>query len=78
MIGRRQANHMTGHPIDEGYCAIVKNYPNLKRLSVIRMINDLVFEYIRHFGNNLESLLIAFGTYGDCALHILLDRCLKP
>lgn len=34
------------------------------------MITDLVFKYIGLYGNNLDSMLLAFGACGDLALHV--------
>ncbi|KAL6984041.1 F-Box protein [Sarracenia purpurea var. burkii] len=75
IMGRRQPDHVTREPMDEGFGAIVKNCKKLTRLAISGLLTDRAFNYIGHYGKLVRTLSVAFAGDSDTGLKYVLEGC---
>ncbi|XP_057857811.1 protein TRANSPORT INHIBITOR RESPONSE 1 [Cryptomeria japonica] len=65
----------TGHPLDEGFGAIVQYCKGLRRLSMSGFLTDKVFQLIGSYAKCLEMLSVAFAGESDFGMQCILSGC---
>ncbi|XP_057485082.1 protein AUXIN SIGNALING F-BOX 2-like [Actinidia eriantha] len=72
---RKDPDHVTLQPLDEGFGAIVQSCEGLQRLSLSGLLTDQVFLYIGMYAENLETLSTTSAGDSDRAMLYVLNGC---